>query len=230
MNPHSKKSLIAMRLCSLVILTSFIAAAAQAQTPATASANDRNDKRSAPARASRFRSVFVPLGLRPLSANDSRLNADQRVLKELDTAWHLSADGTSGREAVVLIFRRDDGSYIGKLQGFSNESQKASFKWRPAALAIVHTHPNKSDPRPTEQDRRVADKYRVPNFTISINGMYVYNPATKQTSKVLNGLDWLDAINLSQWTQEMARGQDASFHQVPESSYEQKPLCRVVVW
>jgi len=31
----------------------------------------------------------------------------------------------------------------------------------------------------------------VPNFTLTRTGMYVYDPATKRTSKVFNGLDWL---------------------------------------
>lgn len=230
MNPRRKKSLIAMRLCSIALLTSFVAASAQAQTATTASANgDRDDKRSAPALASRFRSLFGPLGSRPLSADGPRLDGEGRVLKELNTAWHLSSDGTSGHEAVVLIFRRDDGRYTGKLQGFSNGQQRASFRWSPAALAIVHTHPNKSDPRPTEQDRRVADKYHVPNFTITISGMYVYDPATKKTSKVLNGLDWLDAINLPRWTQEITQSEYLSVHQVPEPGDQQKPHCRMAV-
>jgi hypothetical protein len=66
-----------------------------------------------------------------------------------------------------------------------------TFKWSFNAVAIVHTHPNGTDPRPGEQDKRVADKYCVPNFTLTRTGMYVYDPATKRTSKVFNGLDWL---------------------------------------
>ncbi len=206
MNPHRKKLLLAMQLCSIVLLTLF--ATASAQSPATTADDGYGDKRGAPALASRVKLALVASGLRRLSANGSCISGDRRVLKEFDTAWHLSADGTNGREAVVLIFRKDDGGYLGRLQGFSNELQKASFKWNPAALAIVHTHPNKSVPVPTEQDRRVADKYHVPNFTITISGMYVYDPATKKTSKVLNGLDWLDAANLWRWVQAMAQSRD----------------------
>jgi len=89
-----------------------------------------------------------------------------------------------------------DGSYVGKTLGYTNEIRKFTFKWNPAAMAIVHTHPNGSDPKPADQDKRIANKYGVLNFTISIRGMYVYDPVTKKTSKVLNGLDWLDQSTL----------------------------------
>ena len=80
---------------------------------------------------------------------------------------------------------------MGRSQGISNEYHMFTFKWSFNAVAIVHTHPNGTDPRPGEQDKRVADKYCVPNFTLTRTGMYVYDPATKRTSKVFNGLDWL---------------------------------------
>jgi hypothetical protein len=193
MNKYRKKLRIAMQLCSIVLLTSLVAASARAQTPAPAPAtDDRSDTTGAPPFVSRFTLSFVPSGLRLMPANGKRTNIDQRLIKEFDKAWRASGGGTNGREGVVLIFRMADGSYTGRSQGFTNEYRKSTFKWNPAALAIVHTHPNSIDPRPAEQDKRVADKYGVPNFTITISGMYVYDPATKKTSKVLNGLDWLD--------------------------------------
>lgn len=129
-------------------------------------------------------------------------NIDKEVVKQFENAWRDSLDGSSDREGVVLMFRMRDGSYKGKSQGFTNQFRRFTFRWDPAALAIVHTHPNNCDPKPSEQDRRVADQFGVLNFTISIHGMFVYDPATKQTSKVLNGLDWLD---LSKLTEEMSR-------------------------
>jgi len=123
---------------------------------------------------------------------------DEGLTKEFVKAWNLSDDGTSGREGVVLIFRMGDGSYSAKSQGFTNQYRRFTFRWNPAALAIVHTHPDSCDPKPSEQDRRISDQYGVPNFTISIHGMYVYDPATRKTSKVLNGLDWLEPSKLAQ--------------------------------
>ena len=172
MNKHSHKLLIAKHVCAIALLTSLVAESAQAQAPKTAT-------------ASASRSFRV-------SSNNTRTSIDRGLLDEFDEAWQLSGDGTSSREGVVLIFRMYDGSYQGKSQGLCNEYKKSTFRWNPAAIAIVHTHPNNCDPRPSANDRRVAEEYHVRIFTITISGMYEYDPATKKTSKVLNGLAWLD--------------------------------------
>lgn len=127
---------------------------------------------------------------------------DAGVIKQFEKAWVLSNSGTSGREGLVLIFRMMDGSYRGKSMNQTGEYKKLTFKWDPSAVAIVHTHPNKNDPKPSEQDQRVAEKYDMPIFTITIGGMYVYDPSTKITTQVMNGLDWLDP---SKWTQDVYR-------------------------
>ena len=203
MNKYREKRLIAMRLCSIVLCTSIIAVSARAQTLLTAPATgDRSDTTSVAPFASGLGVSFPPSGFRPKLAERTGTNIDKAVSKELDKAWRISGDGTSGRVAVVLIFRMEDGSYTGKLQVYTNEYRKSTFKWNPAAIAIIHTHPNSADPKPAEQDKRVADKYGVPNFTITNSGMYVYDPVTKKTSKVLNSLDWL---NLSAYPDKFKR-------------------------
>lgn len=207
LNKYRKLLLNAMRFCSIVFSTILVAALAGAQTSAQTLANDeRSDARDAP----------TPV-LPPICANSTGPNFDKGVIKEFVKAWNLSQDGLNTCEAVVLIFRMEGGGYTGGSPGFTNEYRQSTFEWNPAAVAIVHTHPNSSDPRPSEQDRRVADKYGVPIFTITISGMYMYNPATKKISKVLKGLDWLDPINLSLWAQEMDRGVDTSVYRVFES-------------
>ena len=143
-------------------------------------------------------------------------NTSERLQKEFGKAWRVSGAGINGFEGVVLIFRRPDGTYTGKSLGRTNEYHKFSFTWIYNAVAIVHTHPNNCDPRPGEQDKRVADKYCVPNFTITIRGMYVYDPATKQISKVLNGLDWL---NLSGYPDELTRWLGSERRQVLPSGF-----------
>jgi hypothetical protein len=221
MNKRRKKLLMEMQLCSVLLFTSFYAASVRAQTPAIAPAiDDRGETTTVLPFESRFKLWFAPSASRLMPANSTCNNIDN-VIKELDTAWRMSGDGANDREAVVLIFRMPDGSYTGRLQRFTNEFNELTFRWDPAAVAIVHTHPNSCSPRPSEQDRRVADKWGVPNYTITIKGMYVYDPATKKTSKVLNRLDWL---NLSKWIPEMARRVDNSFpYTAAETLYSQKP-------
>lgn len=189
MNRHRKKHPIAMQLGSILLLTLWIAVSTGAQTLATAP-DDRSETPRALTLASHFRFSFAPS--RPMLAYSAPTDVEKAISKALVRAWRIAGDGTYEREGVVLIFRMEDGSFAGQVLGITNEYRKFTFRWNPAVLAIVHTHPNSSDPQPGEQDRRVADKYGVLNFTISIRGMYVYDPATKQTTKVLNGLDWLN--------------------------------------
>lgn len=126
---------------------------------------------------------------------------DAGMVEEFKRAWSRAGAGTVTSESVVLILRMANGGYSARSMGFSNEYKAFTFPWHPATVAIVHTHPNKSIARPEGQDLSVADKYGVPIFTITNRGMYVYDPATKKTSKVKEGLDWLDA---SKWSEKLA--------------------------
>lgn len=190
MNKHRKKPPIAKQIWSIALLVTLVAVSASAQTLATVTAGNRNEATTESAGSAGSGESVSRRSL--MSANGWLATLDEGVIKALRQAWMASGDGTTSRECVVLIFRMADGSYRPKLQAFTNQYRMSTFKWNPAAIAIVHTHPNSCDPKPAEQDKRVADKYGVPNFTISISGMYVYDPATKKTSKLMNGLDWLN--------------------------------------
>jgi hypothetical protein len=120
---------------------------------------------------------------------------DSKTVEAFATAWRRSSNGSSSHEAVVLILQMAGGGFAGREMGSTNEHKRFTFRWHPATIAIVHTHPNSSDPRPQEDDIRVAQKYQVPVFTITSRGMYVYEPRTRKLSKVMNNLDWLDATN-----------------------------------
>ena len=118
---------------------------------------------------------------------------DKEVVAAFAKAWSRSSNGTTGVEGVVLVLRMLGGGYSGREMGATNEQKKFTFRWHPATIAIVHTHPNNSDPRPHDEDFAVADKYQVPIFTITSRGMFVYDPFTRKISRVLDNLDWLDA-------------------------------------
>lgn len=122
---------------------------------------------------------------------------DDGVVKAFTKAWRRSGNGTSDVEGVVLILRMVRGGYSGREMGSTNERKQFTFHWHPSTIAIVHTHPNSSDPRPHHGDISVADKYQVPIFTITTRGMYVYDPLTRKVSQVLTNLDWLDASNFT---------------------------------
>ena len=123
------------------------------------------------------------------------VRVDKKLVDEFQKAWLLARNGTANREAVVLVFRATDGRYRGRTLPITNEGLQLSFNWDPAAIAIVHTHPNHCDPAPAKADRQLSDRLRVPVITITRSGMFVYDPATRKTSKVQNGLDWLNSSN-----------------------------------
>jgi len=137
--------------------------------------------------------ITGPLGM---SSTDFAISKfDDGIVKAFEKAWERSSNGTSSFEGVVLVLRMADGSFSGRDMGATNEFRRFTFAWHPAAIAIVHTHPNGADPKPCGDDIVAADKYGVPIFTITSRGMYVYDPGTRKTSKVMKDLDWLDQAN-----------------------------------
>jgi hypothetical protein len=126
---------------------------------------------------------------------------DTPLVNQFRNAWHVSKCGTSHSEGVVLIYRMFDGSYRGDFLGASNEFKQFTFNMNSAIIAIVHTHPNTSSPRPSPEDMTVADKYQVLMFTITLRGMFVYDPFTKKTRTVMDGVDWLVP---AKWTDAVA--------------------------
>jgi hypothetical protein len=138
----------------------------------------------------------VTLGLRVLG------KVDENLINQFKKAWTISKAGLDSTEGVVLIFLMTDGSYTGRSPGTTNEFEQASFKWDPAALAIVHTHPNLINARPSRIDQATSERLGIPIFTITNRGMYVYNPTTGVTTRVMDDMDWLDR---SKWASRMLR-------------------------
>lgn len=122
---------------------------------------------------------------------------DKQVVEAFGQAWRRSGNGSLPLEGVVLILRMADGGYSGRELGSTNEHKQFTFRWHPATIAIVHTHPNTSDPKPQDEDIAVANKRNVPIFTITSRGMYVYDPGPRKLSKLMSDLDWLEVSNWS---------------------------------
>lgn len=125
---------------------------------------------------------------------------DEAVVNEFKKAWSCSGNGINSLEGAVLIYRFPNHVYKAKFLGCSSERNRVSFRWNPSAIAIVHTHPNGREARPSEPDIRIADRYGVPIFTLTNRGMFMYHPATRETSKVMEGFNWL---NPSKWQPEL---------------------------
>jgi hypothetical protein len=121
---------------------------------------------------------------------------DAAVTKEFQEAWRLSRNGTDGFEGLVLVYPTPEGSILAKSQGKSAEQKHFTFGWTSNIIAVVHTHPNGVDPKPAGHDLLLADRFHVPVFTITRRGMYVYDPVTRKTTMLQDGLDWLES---SKW-------------------------------
>ena len=140
-----------------------------------------------------------------ISADFAISKFDSAIVEAFGRAWRRVGNGTLSEESVVLILRMADGSFSGRDLGQTHEHKQFTFRWHPATIAIVHTHPNSSSARPQDEDITVANKFRVPIFTITSRGMWVYDPVTRKTSKVMDNLDWLEISKFKHGL--MAKGQ-----------------------
>jgi len=116
---------------------------------------------------------------------------DAAAAEEFQKAWRATRNGYDGFEGLVLVYKEQDGSISARSRGKSEEQHRFTFGWTADIIAVVHTHANVDKPTPSELDLKVADRFRVPVFTLTRRGMYVYDPETRKISIVQNGLDWL---------------------------------------
>ena len=131
----------------------------------------------------------------PRSAGFIISRFDRPMIQTFGKVWRRVGNGSSSTESVVLILKMVDGGYSARALALTNEHKQFTFRWHPATVAVVHTHPNGSDPKPQYDDICVANKYQVPIFTITSRGMYVYDPGSKKITQVMNNLAWLDQSN-----------------------------------
>ncbi|MEW6207664.1 MAG: hypothetical protein AB1631_04805 [Acidobacteriota bacterium] len=119
-------------------------------------------------------------------------NIDDETRIEFQKAWRIADGGVGMMEAVVLVYRMRDGSIQARSLGLTNEHKQFTFAWHPGIAAVVHTHPNSSNPQPAGEDIRIADRFGIPVCTITNRGMFVYDPAARKTVKLHDGLNWLN--------------------------------------
>ena len=116
----------------------------------------------------------------------------EAVVTEFRNAWRISGGGSGEIEGAVLIYQTADGAISARSLGQTNQRRRFTIICDPEVIAIVHTHPNKSNAQPEEEDLEIADHLRIPVFTITNRGMYVYDPGSRKISKIQKGLNWLD--------------------------------------
>jgi len=161
-------------------------------------------------RAQALRDVAATAGSHDSSAvNPSRHGSvayvmsqfDRDIVKAFRAAWYHAGKGLVAVESVVLIIRKADGSCKAVLPDPTRQHYRFTFSLQPGTIAIVHTHPNDSDPRPATADIEIAERFQVPMFTLTITGMFLYDPTTKATSRVQDGKDWLISSKWARYRQ-----------------------------
>jgi len=120
----------------------------------------------------------------------ARIN--EAVIEEFRKAWRVSGCGIGENEGAILMYEMADGSISARSLGQTNQRRRFTMVCDPDVIAIVHTHPNKCNAQPEGGDLEIADRLRIPVFTITNRGMYVYDPGSRKMSKVQDGLNWLN--------------------------------------
>jgi proteasome lid subunit RPN8/RPN11 len=92
----------------------------------------------------------------------------------------------------VLLYKRADGSLFAHKLPFRGVPFSVTFRVNAEVLAVIHTHPNLSSPRPSSIDKEAAKRLGKPVITISSGGMHLYDPITKRTIELYKNLTWLD--------------------------------------
>ena len=119
--------------------------------------------------------------------------ANPETIAALRTAWSDSANGRAGIEASFRL----DGSLSAcriVVAPFTNQRRTQTVPIIPGVtFAVFHVHTAKADPEPSPADREIADRYKLKMYTIHTQGLYVYDPVTRKTAKLRDGVDWMKA-------------------------------------
>ena len=116
------------------------------------------------------------------------------IVAAMKTAWAQSLAGMTGFEAT---FRLDGNpsDYEVVVLPYTNEYMKQKIEIIPGrTFAVFHVHPCKAEPAPSGQDKKLAHKYGLKIVTIHLRGLYEYDPVTRKTTKLRNGIDWINPV------------------------------------
>jgi hypothetical protein len=140
---------------------------------------------------------------------------DAEVVSTLRQAWRLVEEGRSSREAGVMVSRETDGRYTAKLVFDPETFHQVRFTVTPDVVAILHTHPNQVGREPSPNDRANSDLLKIPTFTMTNRGLWVYNPKTRTVFQVMLMTSWLDPKS---WASEKSATQAGLLWETPSFS------------
>lgn len=120
------------------------------------------------------------------------------VVAAMRVMWRSHVDGKDGSESTIILHsRRPDGTPIIRTVPDTKDFSRETFPLMPGDTAVIHTHPASKDPRPSETDKKIADKYGIEMFTLSNEGVYRYKTG-EGTTLVVAGTEFLAEITIAQ--------------------------------
>ena len=126
------------------------------------------------------------------AAEEPDLLAKADVVAAIKETWNYSS---GGRSRFEVSFRLDGNPSAYRLIVTPPNHQ---FRHHTVPIipgvtfAIFHVHTDGSNPVPSPADRTIADQYKLKIYTIHIRGLYEYDPATRRTTKLRDGIAWME--------------------------------------
>jgi RHS repeat-associated protein len=115
---------------------------------------------------------------------------DPAVIATMAKAWAATGNGTSGTEAGFSL-QGSSSNFTITYAPSNNTTMSNTIPTPAGTFDIFHVHPTRGDPTPSSGDINVANQNGFDMFTFSQSGLYEYDPSSKTTIKLRNGLDWL---------------------------------------
>jgi hypothetical protein len=110
---------------------------------------------------------------------------ETKVRTAMADAWKRAKNGLGeGREEAGFAINGSPSAYAVVPHQQTNQDMKMTTTLQPNVAAEIHVHPTKSQPDPSDNDRKIADKHKIPVYTIHQSGVFKYDPATKKTVRL----------------------------------------------
>ena len=110
---------------------------------------------------------------------------ESKVQAAMADAWKQAKNGLAeGHEEAGFAINGSPSAYAVMPHQQTNQDMKMTTVLQPNVAAEVHVHPNGSRPDPSDNDKEIANKHKIPVYTISQHGIFKYDPATKQTARL----------------------------------------------
>jgi hypothetical protein len=125
-------------------------------------------------------------------ADPVELSREPRVVHAMMDAWLQVIFGMRDGEAGFSV-NRDGASYsLVPQPPASKQSYRVALTLTPGVtMAIFHVHPASAPPHPSPADRHIADTYGVQVYVMHVSGLYVYDPVSRQTTRLRKGTTWM---------------------------------------